>query len=337
MDDEATKKQLVAQLEDLRRSNKLLAELTEYTIELMKYPPTDLDGGLEIIVFLACRLLNTPHGFICRVSDELEFKAGLGSFSQDSKDIKLLAQSILENDKSLLIEHYDSWAKLSFHNILQTAIVVPIRSYGHTIGVIGLAHDIESGQAFNNYELEILEKFTNAASETIHRTIQSENIQQKFAAEVAFNLISSRVFSSAVLKLDVLSMLDILCQELVQVLDANNCRIALLDRAGITLTVVAEHNSNSEENTTIGQTILLADTPLFREAVEKKIVPRWQETSPLVVNLLSVNKMVSGITILNKADEKQMFSPDEIKFAVIIIEQMSRRVDKVQYYQQLNR
>lgn len=334
MEDEVTREQLVTKLENLHRSNKLLTELTECAIELMDRPPSDLDEGLKTLVLLANRLLDTHHGFICRVSDQSEFKAGCGFFSQDSNDIKLLVQYILENDHSLLIKDCNSWRELSSHGLLQSILVVPIRHFDHVIGVIGVAQDKEASHVFNDYELEILEKFANVASKAMNQTAQLGNMQQRFAKEIIFTSILEKIFVSSVLNLDVLKMLETLCQELVQVLEADKCKIALLDPTTINLTVVTQDPATTIEGGNItGETMLVANTQLFKETIEKKFIPDRQEKTPyLVVNLLSVDETVTGITILEKADQNKPFNFDEIRFAVNIIEHISQKVAKGQYY-----
>lgn len=170
----------------LRRQNGYLAGLHDTSLGLISR--LDLTDLLQALIVRAGQLLGTPHGFIYLAQADavspleeggvIQLKVAAGAFGpmigEQVKPGEGLAGKVWHDGQPIVVDDYDAWPdRLSSldHNVIRAAVGVPLTrteapgaSAPRTVGVIGLAYDAESDQAFDQDEVELLGRFAQLAS-----------------------------------------------------------------------------------------------------------------------------------------------------------------------------
>jgi len=152
----------------LKRKNEIMAALQETTIELLAQ--LNVDSLLENIVKRAGSLIGTSGGYLDLVDEEsgqLRPKVGIGiltkSLAYTVRPGEGVAGTVRQSGAPLLIDDYDQWSGrvgIFSPGAIKAAVGVPLLSHGKVLGVLGLAHDHDSGKTFTPEDLEILTQFS---------------------------------------------------------------------------------------------------------------------------------------------------------------------------------
>ncbi len=180
--------------EALRQQNEYLAALHDTTLGLMnRLNPNDL---LEALLARAGQLLGTPHGYIYLAESgesEIERKVGVGLFGEKTgermKAGEGLAGKVWQTGQPLMVDDYDAWAGRSPNypqGLIRAVMGVPLKSGSQVAGMLGMAHDVESGQTFNAGQVELLSRFAELASIALDNArLYTATQEAKEAAEAA--------------------------------------------------------------------------------------------------------------------------------------------------------
>lgn len=158
--------------EALSRQNAYLAALHDTTLTLISH--LDLNDLLENLVSRAGELMGATHGFIYLVEPEenvLELKVGVGAFSR-TPTLRLrsgegLSGRVWQSGQPLVINDYITWSgrAISLDDApITAAIGVPLKARTQVVGVLGIAHENGSEQAFGEAEVELLNRFAQLAA-----------------------------------------------------------------------------------------------------------------------------------------------------------------------------
>ena len=161
-----------ALLDEMVRQNQYLAALHDTTVGLVSR--LDVNELLEAVLARAGQLLNAPHGFIYLAGPgaaQVECKVGQGALSRlvgtGVEPGEGLAGTVWQTGEPLVLDDYDRWqGRLGRfpRGLLGSAMGVPLKSGGQTLGAIGLAYDPGTSQTFGKEELEVLSRFAQLAS-----------------------------------------------------------------------------------------------------------------------------------------------------------------------------
>lgn len=183
--------------EELRQQNEYLAALHETTLGLISR--LELNDLLEALITRAGQLLGTPHGNLYLIEPDsegggiLERKLGTGFFNQligfRLKRGEGLAGKVWQTGRPLVVDNYDAWTGRSSnfdYNLMRAVMGVPLKSGSQVVGVLSIAHGIESDQTFTDKEVELLTRFGELASLALDNARLFTAAQQaKEAAEKA--------------------------------------------------------------------------------------------------------------------------------------------------------
>jgi signal transduction histidine kinase/DNA-binding response OmpR family regulator/PAS domain-containing protein len=156
----------------LRAQNMFLEALHETTLGLISR--LDLNELLQVIVTRAADLLHVPHGFIFLLennTDELEQKVGIGVFANSIgwrlKLDECLSGQVILTGMPMVETDYDAseYRAPGFeYDVLDSVMIVPLKSDGQAVGTIGMASESESHRIFTDQEVELLSRFAELAS-----------------------------------------------------------------------------------------------------------------------------------------------------------------------------
>jgi signal transduction histidine kinase/DNA-binding response OmpR family regulator len=190
--------------EALRKQNEYLSVLHDTTLGLISR--LNLNELLADIVTRAGQIMSTSHGFIFLAEPgeaEIECKVGIGAFFQQIgfrlKPGEGLAGKVWQTGQPLIIDDYDNWLGRSpdfEYNVIRAMIGLPLKSDLETIGVIGLAYDVESGQLFGEDQIKLVNRFAQLASVALDNAwLYAEVKEAKETAETA-NQAKSRFLAN---------------------------------------------------------------------------------------------------------------------------------------------
>jgi GAF domain-containing protein len=158
--------------ETLRRQNDYLEALHETAIGLISH--LDLDELLEDIISRAGQLVGAAHSYVYLVnprSGELERKVGVGIYSQSIgfviKPGEGVAGRVWQTGSPLVINDIKQWAGRSpniDYSQIGSLAGVPLISRSKVVGVLGMAHAVESRRAFEDGEIKLITRFAQLAS-----------------------------------------------------------------------------------------------------------------------------------------------------------------------------
>jgi transcriptional regulator with GAF, ATPase, and Fis domain len=161
----------------------LYAAAFTFMEDLYLISPQEPDS-LRKVVTHATELLNMPHGFLTLIdgSGQLEFKVGAGMFSRPRPEHRILAEPILTSRKAVVITDYAAYHAAQtgrpYEGLLRTAVVVPLTVYMKLLGVLTLAHDINSDNQITEDELVILSQYASLVSVMLTRIQTYQDLLQ---------------------------------------------------------------------------------------------------------------------------------------------------------------
>lgn len=189
----------------LTRKNAIMAALQETTIELLSH--LDLDALLEKIVNRAGTLIGTSGGYLDLVDEAsgiLRPKVGIGilakSLTYTVQPGEGVTGTVWQSGTPLLIDDYDQWSGrvgIFPPGSIKAAVGVPLLSQGKVLGVLGLAHERDSGKVFSPEDLEILTQFSRLVviaitNARLYQEAQRE-LEERRLAETALRENQSRL------------------------------------------------------------------------------------------------------------------------------------------------
>jgi class 3 adenylate cyclase len=216
----------------IRQRNEYLAALHETTLGLIRR--LDLNELLEDLVARAGQLLGTPHGYIFLPEHEngdeviLENKVGVGVLGRvvgfRTKPGSGVAGVVWQSGRPLVVTNYDAWEHRAPNfpvNLIRAIVGVPLiqnkssndsstpaSSHPVTnletgltqevVGVLGLAYDSKSEQAFGAEEVELLNRFADLATIAMDNARLYTEVQQaaEFIRRTFGRYISEEVVAS---------------------------------------------------------------------------------------------------------------------------------------------
>jgi hypothetical protein len=146
--------------------------------------------SLRQVVAHATQLLDMPHGFLALLTDgerpqsRLAFKVGTGMFSRGIDKYEILTKPILISRKAMVITDYAGFHLVQtdqpYHGLLRTCVVVPLIAHMKLLGILGLAHDVNSQQAITEDEFVILSQYASLVSLVLTKVQAFRDLVQAF-------------------------------------------------------------------------------------------------------------------------------------------------------------
>ncbi|MCK5361481.1 MAG: GAF domain-containing protein [Gammaproteobacteria bacterium] len=157
----------------LVRQNEYLAALHETTLGLISR--LEVSDLLETLIERAGQLLESSHGYIYLAGPtetEIQRKIGVGMFGESIgyalKRGQGVAGKVWETGAPLVVNDYDSWKgrprDARYAVPIGAIMAVPLKSGDKTMGVLGMAYDVDAKQTFGEDEVEFLQRFGELAS-----------------------------------------------------------------------------------------------------------------------------------------------------------------------------
>jgi GAF domain-containing protein/PAS domain-containing protein len=156
----------------LRRQNDYLEALHKTAVGLISH--LNLNELLEDIMIRAGQLLGTKHSYVYLVEAtgaEIERKVGVGTYAGSvgfrMKPGEGVAGKVWQTGSPLVVNEMSTWTGRSPNaNYVQIASLagVPLISRSKVVGVLGMAHELGSGEQFDDGEIKLLSRFAQLAS-----------------------------------------------------------------------------------------------------------------------------------------------------------------------------
>jgi signal transduction histidine kinase/DNA-binding response OmpR family regulator len=169
---EGLEQRVAERTEELRLQNAELEALHETTLGVMDR--LDLDELLTTLLERAGQLAGAGHGYIYLETDdgrEIENRVSVGLLTEDrGRRVGRgdgVAGRVWDTGEPLVIDRYDAWDGRSTgfpKGLIRALAGVPLWSGGRTVGVLGIAREAVSDRAFDEAEVELLERFAQLAS-----------------------------------------------------------------------------------------------------------------------------------------------------------------------------
>jgi PAS domain S-box-containing protein len=224
----------------LARQNEYLSALHDVALGVLGR--LNLDDLLQSLIFRACQLLNTEHGFIYLVdpgSDDLVCRFGTGAFAS-LVGVRLgpdegLAGKVRQSGRPIVVDDYRSWAGRSSQipiSSVRAIVGLPLSSGSRVFGVMVIGHDSDSEARFGDDEILLLERLAHLASIGIENARLFEETQRLFraeqqrAAELAIIVSVSEAMEQNV---EVSALSRIVGDKIVEIFKADAAAILLLD------------------------------------------------------------------------------------------------------------
>ncbi len=158
--------------EELRVQNVELEALHETTLGVMDR--LDLDELLTTLLERAGQLTGTEHGYIyleTPEADVIENRVSVGLLKED-RGRRIghgdgVAGRVWDSGAPLVIDRYDEWEGRSRTfpiGQIRALAGVPLLSEGRVVGVLGIAREASAERAFDDAEVELLQRFAQLAS-----------------------------------------------------------------------------------------------------------------------------------------------------------------------------
>ncbi len=158
--------------EELAVQNVELEALHDTTLGVMDR--LDLDELLTTLLERAGQLTGTAHGYIYLETDdgtEIENRVSVGLLSEDrGRRIARgdgVAGRVWDTGEPLVVDDYDGWQGRSTTfptGQIRALAGVPLRSGGRVVGVLGIAREASADRAFDDAEVELLQRFAQLGS-----------------------------------------------------------------------------------------------------------------------------------------------------------------------------
>lgn len=169
---EGLEQRVAERTEELRIQNAELGALHETTLGVMHR--LDLADLLKELLERAGELLGAGHGYIYTGrpgADEITRRVGIGVFETDVGRTMApgegLAGRVWATGEALVIDDYDHWdgrATTIATGEIRALVAVPLAYGDEVIGALGLARDRADDRAFQQSEVDRLQRFAQLAS-----------------------------------------------------------------------------------------------------------------------------------------------------------------------------
>ncbi len=241
-----------------------------------------------------------------------------------------------------------------------TAVLLPLTVRGANIGKLGVRD--ASGQPVPKAKQELLQSMTVQVAEALERARlfqQTEMARTQIEAALretqrrteelgAINTIVTELGAS----LDITQSMKIVVDGIAQNLGVEQCRIALLDDEGRTLTIVAEHFNSEKSSSALGMVIPVEGNTLTQEVMKTREPAFIQDVAkdPLVepvrdmlqaqgIRSMVMLPMIVGSGVLGTVgidlfEEGQQLTDEQMKLAQTIIFQAATAVQNAKLYSQ---
>lgn len=361
---------------EARRAAKAIQQQNEYFRALQDtamgmLSRLDVNALLEDIVARAGDLLGTENGYVfLKVpdTDEMELRVGVGAYEgfvgRRTKQGVGLAGQVWETNAPVVVDDYRNWqGRLAdaSRDILRAVAGVPLRSGNQVVGVVGLAY-LDETYKFDDAKMQQLERFAQLAAIALDNAQLYETTQQELAERARADTeirernreleVISRVSSFMTMDIDTTAALEELSRELVDVFQARNCGIALLNAEGTELTVVADALREADAEHSVGIVIPVEDNPSSQYVIENRrslVIPdaqtdprtapihermRQRQTKCLAIIPLLAGGQVIGTIGIDTKDPNHIFGDQEIRIAEYTANQMANALEKQRLYDQ---
>jgi len=265
--DESGERLVALQLHDITDFKELARSLNHREEELTALEETaiglnaqqDVHSLINTIVERIMALMNAPSGFIYFYdpnSNELELAVAHGFEAPIGTRLRMgegMAGRVAQSGQPLLVDDYSTWeGRVAFFQNKQyhAIIEVPMMFDGTLIGVLGASDTPEKVRQFTYSDARLLSIFAEQAAGAIHSSRLLETLQQELAVRTKVqNDLHQRVDELAALQATVLdltvqqdlfSLLNIIVERLMTLLNAPSGFIYLLDAETNELELVVE-------------------------------------------------------------------------------------------------
>jgi len=179
---------LKASEHDLKQQNTYLAALHETSLGLIDR--LDKKELLEVILYRACLMIGTEHGYIYLPvpgEDAMQMRVGMGFFKgQLGRRVKLgegMGGKVWKAEQPVLVDDYNSWpGRLSDRSLdkIQSIVGIPLKSGDSVEGVIGLAR-VNDRLGFRQEDIVILSRFAELSLIALEKAKLYADVKQQLA------------------------------------------------------------------------------------------------------------------------------------------------------------
>ncbi|MEK7785975.1 MAG: GAF domain-containing protein, partial [Chloroflexota bacterium] len=237
----------------------------------------------------------------------------------------------------------------------------PISVRGKAIGRLEIADvwnkDVEAGEVVTaiaeqlSAHIETL-RLSEQTQAALGEAEQAHREAERRATELA---AINRVVAVAASSFNLQAILGATASEIVQVLNARNSGIALLDDSRQNLTVIADHNISPDEASAAGVAIPLANNPSSTRVIEtrRSLVIANAQTNPLtepihallrerqtqclmIVPLLARGEAIGTIGV-DTTDPDRTFTSAEVSLVETIAGQLAGAIENVHLFEEVER
>lgn len=231
---------------------------------------------------------------------------------------------------------------------LHSVVGVPLIAQGQTIGALWVGHDTGSNLSnFTEQELRLLTAIGDIAASAIHRATLHEQAQRR-ARELD---LRNHIIATAASAPSEVKVLQTGCAELAHFFEVPQVALALIDETNTFETVVAEYlapgrpsalgvqipladNLAQQAVVESGQPLAVADVQTHPVTAPLRAVLRERGTVSLLIVPILVRGQVVG-TLGIDAITPHEFTPEDIRLAQIVGEELGRALETARLYDQL--
>ena len=208
---------------------------------------------------------------------------------------------------------------------------------------VGPVELVTLAEAFNSLTAHLRLLINNLQDQVAQRTAQLEARVEQLAT-------LNRITQTVAAVTDLQAALEIVAREMVQLFNAHNCGIALLNETRTELTVVVDYNVSAEGSTTVGALIPVAGNPSSQSVIETGrpiVVPdaqaneltepvhhlmRLRGTQCLMVVPLQARGEVIGTIGVGTIQPEREFTPAEVTLAETIAGQIAGAIENARLF-----
>ncbi len=344
-------------VEDLRQSNAELRKSQERT-DLMLRSVQMASGSLELDLVLE-RIAETlayatgmPHCGIYLMDDEKNILIRhTGTKSLNSSQMELLkhlqippqdfplVNESLDGKKAVLCEDARSDPRVN-HQILppmdiRTMLVVPIRLSGRVLGM-ALNYTLGEKYVITQEEVELASGVANSVALAVENARLYGETRQRLAESQGVQ----RVTTSLLRKNSLKEVLEIICNEALNLTDATGSAVLLLDQNGsLQITsAVGEILSAMDrlpiQGSLAGQAVLSGEPALFNDVANINLdYLRDRGIKSLLAAPLKVESTIIGVLdVINKVGG---FTKEDVRIITLFADQAAIVIDQTQLHQQV--
>jgi diguanylate cyclase (GGDEF)-like protein len=343
---------------EMRRQNRLLKFLHDTALDVMNR--REVFDLLETILSRAAELIGATTGCVLLVNKEKterirviatgQARAFLGS--RDKLDAGAAGQ-VWRTGKVVVINNYKTWnERLSTISIVAEAVAYfPLKSNDEVVGIIGLWHT-ESGQMFNNQDIEDLQQFASLASiaytnAQLYREAQKEINERKTAEKLqqALYRISETASSSRNLN-ELYRSVHVIISELIP---AENFYIAVydeqeemilfpyrVDQYDVNITSRPLKKGITEYVMRTGKPLIInPETFADLEREGEVVISGTVSADWLGVPLKAANEKVIGVLAVQTYDQGVRYTQDDCHILTFVSNQVAMAIERKQAEEKL--